>query len=114
MVEYRSFRIYEELLLGNNYHLKSTPFRRQCQKKISGETVEKVPKQILGGDAGKNDLVECATINDLIIMRGQETPENHPITILKGFSTVSEDIHFFLKTSRPKFKFDANTYKELG
>ena len=58
--------------------------------RISGETVEKVPKQILGGDAEKNDLTECATINDLITMRGHETPENHPLTILKGFSTVSE------------------------
>jgi hypothetical protein len=25
-------------------------------------------------------------------MRGHETPENHPLTILKGFSTVSEEI----------------------
>jgi len=24
-------------------------------------------------------------------MRGHETPENHPLTILKGFSTVSEE-----------------------
>jgi len=54
------------------------------------ETVEKVPKRILGWDAEKNNLTECATINDLIIMKGHETPENHPLTILKGFSTVSE------------------------
>jgi hypothetical protein len=59
---------------------------------ISSETVEKVPKQILGGDAEKNDLTECATINDLTIMRGHETPKNQPLTILKGFSTVSADI----------------------
>jgi hypothetical protein len=25
-------------------------------------------------------------------MRGHETPENHALTILKGFSTVSEEI----------------------
>jgi hypothetical protein len=25
-------------------------------------------------------------------MRGHETPENHPLTILKGFSTVSVEI----------------------
>ena len=31
------------------------------------EAVEKVPKQILGRDAEKNDLTECATINDLIL-----------------------------------------------
>jgi hypothetical protein len=60
------------------------------EMKISGETVEKVLKHILGWNAEKNDLTECATINDLIIMRGHETPENHPLTILKGFSTVSE------------------------
>jgi hypothetical protein len=57
--------------------------------KITGETVEKVPKQILGGDAEKNDFTECATINDLTIMKGRETPKNQGLTILKGFSTVS-------------------------
>ena len=57
---------------------------------ITGETVEKVPKQILGGDAEKNNLTECATINNLIIMKGHdETPKNQALTILKGFSTVS-------------------------
>jgi len=56
---------------------------------ITGETVEKVPKQILGGDAEKNDLTECATIDDLIIRRGHEAPKNQALTILKGFSTVS-------------------------
>ena len=35
----------------------------------SGETVEKIPKQILGGDAEKNDFTESATINDLTIMK---------------------------------------------
>jgi len=42
---------------------------------INGETVEKVPKQILGEDAEKNDFTECATINDLTIMKGRETPK---------------------------------------
>ena len=42
---------------------------------INSETVEKVPKQILEGDAEKNDLTECATINDLTITRGHETPK---------------------------------------
>jgi hypothetical protein len=56
---------------------------------IIGETVEKVPKQILGGDVEKNDFTECATINDLTIMKGRETPKNLALTILKGFSTVS-------------------------
>jgi hypothetical protein len=62
---------------------------------ISAETVEKVPKQILGRDAEKNDFTECATINDLIITRGHETPENRLLTILKGFSTVSLSIFCF-------------------
>jgi hypothetical protein len=38
------------------------------------EAVEKVPKQILGRDAEKNDLPECTTINDLMFWKGQETP----------------------------------------
>ena len=45
---------------------------------LSFETVEKVPKRILGRDAEKNDLTGCATIKDLTIMKGHETPENHP------------------------------------
>ena len=61
--------------------------------KITSETVEKVPRQILGRDAERNDLTECATINDLIIGRGDEALENHPLTILKDFSTVSPVIH---------------------
>lgn len=40
------------------------------------EAVEKVPKQILGRDAVKGDLTECATINDLMLAKGQVTPEN--------------------------------------
>jgi len=59
---------------------------------IDSETVEKVSKQTLGGDAEKNDFTECATINDLTIMKGRETPKNQAFTILKGFSTVSADI----------------------
>jgi hypothetical protein len=58
---------------------------------ITGETFEKVPKQILGGDAEKNDFTECATINDLTIMKGRETPKNQALIILTGFSTVSEE-----------------------
>jgi hypothetical protein len=49
------------------------------------EAVEKVPKQILGRGAEKSDLIECATINDLMLGRGQETPENHPLIAGKGF-----------------------------
>jgi len=59
--------------------------------KITGKTVEKVPKQILGWDAEKNDFIECATINDLTIIKGRDPPKKQALTILKGFSTVSAD-----------------------
>jgi hypothetical protein len=61
------------------------------KQRIDSETVEKVFKHILWRDVEKNDLTECATINDLTITWGHETPKNHPVTILKGFSTVSAD-----------------------
>jgi hypothetical protein len=50
------------------------------------EAVEKVPKQILGRDAEKSDLIECATINDLMPGEGQETRENIVLTRQKDFS----------------------------
>jgi hypothetical protein len=34
------------------------------------EAVGKVSKQILGRDAEKSDLIECATINDLMFGKG--------------------------------------------
>ena len=49
------------------------------------EAVEKVPKLILGRDVEKNDLTECATINDLILGKGQVTPENHPLIAVRVF-----------------------------
>jgi hypothetical protein len=42
------------------------------------EPVGKASKQILRRDGEKADLTECATINDLMLGRGQVTPENHP------------------------------------
>ena len=57
-------------------HWNSHTFWIVRKQRIYSETVEKVPKQILGGDAEKNDLTECATINDLTIMRGRETLKN--------------------------------------
>ena len=61
----------------------------KSKNKEDSETVEKVPKQILGEDAEKNDFTECATVNDLTITKGHERPpKNHPLSILKGFSTV--------------------------
>jgi hypothetical protein len=49
------------------------------------EAVEKVPKQIFGRDADESDLIECATINDFMLGRGQVTPENHPLIVVVGF-----------------------------
>jgi hypothetical protein len=40
----------------------------------SVEPVEKVLKQIFGRDAEKNDLTECATINDLMLGKGNPDP----------------------------------------
>jgi len=40
------------------------------------EALEKVLKQTPGRDAEKRDLIECATVNDLMLAKGQESPEN--------------------------------------
>ena len=50
------------------------------------EAVGKDPKQILGRDAEKNDLIGCAPINDLMLGKGQVTPENIGLTRQKDFS----------------------------
>jgi hypothetical protein len=52
---------------------------------LSVESVEKVPKQILGRDAGKSDPIEYAASNDLIFRKGQVTPENIVLTGQKDF-----------------------------
>jgi hypothetical protein len=52
----------------------------------SVEAVEKVPERISGRDAEKSDLTECATINDLMLRKGQVTPENGLLTRQKDFS----------------------------
>jgi hypothetical protein len=49
------------------------------------EAVEKVPKQIPGRDAEKDNLMRCATINDLMLGRDQETHKNHPLIVVKEF-----------------------------
>ena len=53
---------------------------------LSVEAVEKVPKQILGRDAEKSDLIECARINNLMLGRVQGTPEDIVLTRQKYFS----------------------------
>ena len=50
------------------------------------EAVQKVSKQILGSNVEKNDLTECATINDLILGKGQVIPENIVLISQKDFS----------------------------
>jgi len=79
-------------IIIEDFHLKHCMDKVHTDPKSTGETVEKASKYILGGDAEKNDLTECATINDLTITKGRETPKNQVLTILKGFSTVSEGI----------------------
>jgi hypothetical protein len=62
---------------------------------ITGETLEKVPKQILGGNAEKNDFTECATINDLTIMKGRGDPQKSGIDHAEGFlDSLSRNMHF--------------------
>jgi len=62
----------------------------------SVEPVEKVLKQIFGRDGEKNDLADCATINDLMPGSGQDTPENYPLIAVRGFfdSLVMSGIFF--------------------
>jgi len=54
--------------------LQRTQKRRAAE--LGVEAVEKVSKEIFGRDAEKNDLIECATINDFILAKGQVTPKN--------------------------------------
>jgi hypothetical protein len=49
------------------------------------EAVEKVPEQIFGRDAEKSNPIECATINDLMLGKGQVTAENIVLTRQKDF-----------------------------
>ncbi len=49
------------------------------------EAVGKVPKMVLGRDAEKSEVIECATINDLMLGKGQVTPENYPLIPVRGF-----------------------------
>jgi hypothetical protein len=49
------------------------------------EAVGKVPKQIFGRDAEKSDLIECATINDLMLGRARRPPKTILLIVLRGF-----------------------------
>ena len=50
------------------------------------EVVEKARKRIFGRDAEESDLIEYASIIDLLVVRGQLTPEDIVPTGQKGFS----------------------------
>jgi len=62
-------------ILFTCFHLQRCSSVKTKPSRITSETVEKVLKQILGEEAEKNDLTEYATINDLTMMRGHETPK---------------------------------------
>ena len=49
------------------------------------EAVEKVPSRFLGEMQKKSDPTECVTINDLVLGKGQVTPENMVLTRQKDF-----------------------------
>jgi hypothetical protein len=52
---------------------------------LTVEAVEKVSKQTFRRDVEKNDLTECTTINDLMLGKGQVTPENHRLIAVRDF-----------------------------
>jgi hypothetical protein len=54
--------------------------------KLYVEAVERVHKQILRRDAEQYDFLKCVGVNDLVLGRGQVTPENTVLTGQKGFS----------------------------
>ena len=67
------------------------------------EAVEKALKQILGRDVEKSDLIECTTINDLMIARGQERPpKTWFLLVKKTFRTGSLGISNFPLPSSEK------------
>jgi len=76
---------------------------------ITGETVEKVSKQILGGDAEKNDFTECATINDLMPGKGQVSPRKPPLNRSEGVFRQSRK---YSSTRSPPSSFKKVTGEE--
>jgi len=53
------------------------------------EAVEKVPRQIPERDAEKSDLMECATINDLMLGKGQGPPKTSFSLVKRTFPAGS-------------------------
>ena len=70
---------------------KCAPANRNSRLPVSlcVGAVEKDPKEILGRDVEKDDLTEFATINDLILGRGQVTPKTSLSLVKRTFPTGS-------------------------
>jgi hypothetical protein len=49
------------------------------------EPVEKVNFDRIWSVGRINDFSECSVFNDLMLARGQEIPENHPLIAARGF-----------------------------
>jgi hypothetical protein len=49
------------------------------------EAVEKVNFDRIWSVGRKSDLSECSVFDNLMLARGHETPENHPLITVKGF-----------------------------
>jgi hypothetical protein len=68
-------------------HNKSLPDRRKIRLPVSShvEPVEKVNSGRIWSVGRKSDLSECSVFNDIMLARGQETPENTVLTRQKTF-----------------------------
>ncbi len=53
------------------------------------EAVEKVPKEILALELEKNELAECATLNDHMVGKGQVTRKKSFSLVKRTFSIAS-------------------------
>ena len=53
------------------------------------EALEKIPKEILALELEKNELTECATLNDLMLAKGQVTRKKSFSLVKRTFSTAS-------------------------
>jgi len=64
------------------------------------EAVEKVPKQIPGQDAKKSDLIECATINDLMPGKGSSDFRPATLIVVTGFFYGPATLYEYLRQPR--------------
>jgi hypothetical protein len=52
---------------------------------LSVEAVEKVNFDRIWSVGRRYDLSECSVFDNLMLERGQETNENHPFIVVRGF-----------------------------